>query len=440
MKTAIILVGLGWGDEGKGATTDHICRRLPVDLVVRYSGGSQCGHNVQLADGRRHTFAQFGSGTLAGVPTHLGDQVVIYPEALGREAMHLRELGVDDPYAMLTVDPRCPVTTFYHRQINRLRESLRGDARHGSCGHGIGETRQYQLRYSGDAIAAADLQDGRVLRDKFWLLRERMAATAEALLAASAVEGRAAEAILDIFDRGIARELVVHLEASAARLCIRPMPAAETVVFEGAQGVLLDETHGWHPHTTWSTVTDRHAWRMIDEAGDAARVVTLGVTRAYATRHGDGPLPTYDAELTARLVDPGNPENLWQGRLRVGYLDLPLLRYAAARCTRIDGLAVNHLDQRWRIGTRVAVGYRYAGEWHLRRDPYPPSRAPTLDAQAEANADRWNALVPVYGEHMAEDFLAIFRQESAPVVVRGYGPTHEDRVDDLDSLLASCGG
>src|ERR1700757_694187 len=99
MKRAIITVGLGFGDEGKGATVDYLTRKLEADLVVRYCGGSQAGHNVQLRDGRRHTFSQFGAGTLADVParTYLGPNMIIDPPALAREAEHLAQLGVADP-------------------------------------------------------------------------------------------------------------------------------------------------------------------------------------------------------------------------------------------------------------------------------------------------------------------------------------------------------
>src|ERR1700692_2550841 len=126
MKRAIITVGLGFGDEGKGATVDYLTREQGADLVVRYCGGSQAGHNVQLPDGRRHTFSQFGAGTLVETSnrprTYLGPNVVIAPPALLREAQHLSELGVDNPTSLLTVHPRCLVTTIWHRTLNQLRE------------------------------------------------------------------------------------------------------------------------------------------------------------------------------------------------------------------------------------------------------------------------------------------------------------------------------
>src|SRR5438046_9129144 len=104
MKRAIITVGLGFGDEGKGATVDYLTRHYEADLVVRYCGGSQAGHNVQLPDGRRHTFSQFGAGTLAGTvetpQTYLGPNVVIDPPAMLRGAAHLAELAVANPLAL----------------------------------------------------------------------------------------------------------------------------------------------------------------------------------------------------------------------------------------------------------------------------------------------------------------------------------------------------
>src|SRR5881275_2533543 len=114
MRRATVTVGLGFGDEGKGAAVDFLCRRLGADLVVRYCGGSQAGHNVELPDGRRHTFSQFGAGTLAPhrPRTYLGPNVVIDPPALLREGRHLVEvMGVGDPFALLTAHPRCLVTT-----------------------------------------------------------------------------------------------------------------------------------------------------------------------------------------------------------------------------------------------------------------------------------------------------------------------------------------
>src|SRR5947207_15544312 len=98
MRRAIVTVGMGFGDEGKGAAVDFLCRRHGADLVVRYSGGSPAGHNVQLPDGRRHPLSQFGAGTLAGVSTYLAAPVALHPTALLRDAAHLAALRVADPF------------------------------------------------------------------------------------------------------------------------------------------------------------------------------------------------------------------------------------------------------------------------------------------------------------------------------------------------------
>src|SRR5262245_15779990 len=128
----IITVGLGFGDEGKGAAVDFLCRQHGADLVVRYSGGAQAGHNVQLPDGRRHTFAQFGAGTLAGAKTWLGPRMIISPATMFPEAEHLRSLGIADPFRLLSVHPDCLVSTVYHVAVHRIRELVRGATRSGS--------------------------------------------------------------------------------------------------------------------------------------------------------------------------------------------------------------------------------------------------------------------------------------------------------------------
>src|SRR5205823_4164615 len=103
------------------------------------------------------------------------------------------------------------------------------------------------------------------------------------------------------------------------------MPDCTTAIFEGAQGVLLDEWYGFHPHTTWSTVTPHHAVELAVQSG-VEELCVLGLVRPYTTRHGAGPLPSHDERLTARLKDVGNPWNRWQGNIRAGWLDTVLLR------------------------------------------------------------------------------------------------------------------
>ncbi len=418
MKRAVITVGLGFGDEGKGATVDFLTRRLEADLVVRYCGGSQAGHNVLLPDGRRHTFSQFGAGTLARASdpprTYLGPNVVINPLALVREARHLTELGVLDPFQLLTIHPRCLVTTPWHQILNHLRELSRGDAKHGSCGQGIGEARSYWLKYGEDAVFAADLRHLDQLRHKLELQRQRT------LLELQEIIDHIDAEILQEFDlwelnaEAVAWDLQEALPESLA--IDAAVPAFQTAIFEGAQGVLLDEYRGFHPYTTWSTVTPHHAWELI-HAAKVEAVAVLGITRAYTTRHGEGPLPAYSAELTNRLQDAGNPWNRWQGSLRCGWLDLPLVRYAAAVAGPLDGIVVNHLDQVRQAECRVCDSYRNV--------TLTPSAAPQLSSQARLTQDLFRA-EPVFSPATPERILHSL-SELAPVVITSTGPTHEHR-------------
>ena len=145
MRGAIVVAGLGFGDEGKGTTVDWLVRRHESALVVRYNGGAQAAHNVVLPDGRHHTFSQFGSGTLAGAETFLSRYMLVNPSAMLNEAAGLAGLGVVDPLSRVHVDEDALITTPFHIAANRAREQARGDGRHGSCGMGIRETILFPL-------------------------------------------------------------------------------------------------------------------------------------------------------------------------------------------------------------------------------------------------------------------------------------------------------
>ncbi|WP_280342182.1 adenylosuccinate synthetase, partial [Nocardia neocaledoniensis] len=151
----LVVVDLGFGDAGKGATVDWLCAPeadLGVAAVVRFNGGAQAAHNV-VADGRHHTFAQFGAGTFHGVPTLLSRHMLVEPMALAAESERLAALGVRDPLGLLAIDGRALLTTPIHIAANRAREDARGSSRHGSCGRGIGETAWYALEHEAPTVA-----------------------------------------------------------------------------------------------------------------------------------------------------------------------------------------------------------------------------------------------------------------------------------------------
>ena len=173
-----IVCGLGFGDEGKGSVVDFLCSpRLPspARTVIRFNGGAQAAHNVLTADGRHHTFAQFGSGSFTpGVRTHLSRFVLVDPLALAAEAAHLASAGVPDALDRLTVERDALLVTPYHQAANQTREAARGRDRHGSCGMGIGETVRYALAWPGDAPRVADCAAPRKLARTLGCLRDRL--------------------------------------------------------------------------------------------------------------------------------------------------------------------------------------------------------------------------------------------------------------------------
>lgn len=355
MREAVITVGMGYGDEGKGATVDYLVRSMGSKLVVRYSGGSQCGHTVVLPNGGRyHGFSQFGSGTLAGAMTYIGPEVVISPDFLGAEAEHLKtEMGIPDPFSTLVVHPDCLVSTVYHRAANRLRELNRGDNRHGSCGHGIGEARAYFKSWVCDAIFARDFSPIclDVLEHKLWRLMEALYIDTAPLLEPRTSEAQHVWGLESERLRSSPHAEALHLIKSMRNVTISSdLPAADTVIFEGAQGILLDETYGFHPHRTRSTVTPKHALEIVAQYPDCKTSV-LGVTRTYLTRHGAGPLRSRTLcdgggrKWPHRFLADNNPDNDWQGHIQYGALDLAMLEYAADCCGQLDALAVTWLDE-----------------------------------------------------------------------------------------------
>lgn len=414
---AIITVGLGFGDEGKGTIVDYLCRQYASShpLVVRYCGGHQAGHNVVLPDGTHHTFSQFGAGTFAGALTYLGPNVIIDPLAMRTEASVLEAKGVSNPRYLLNVDPKCLVTTVYHIAINRLRELSRAiTGIHGSCGVGVGVTREYWLKYGHDAITAADLyEDGRLI-GKLELLRQRLLLEANNLKVDSHQGRQEYHKALDMLGVQV-RSVVKGLIETCPVVSERSFPPESLVIFEGAQGVLLDENYGFHPNTTWSTVTTRHAFEMLDPDTE---VCVLGITRAYATRHGPGFFPS---ESYAMYEDKYNTPDSWRGALRFGKLDLPLLKYAKAVCP-VDCLAVTCLDQ---VSDEVEIHEKYSElAWSdLNNSLLTPLQR---GVRRQIDFDLYPSAT-LTGKYTRDNLCNLLSGEIAPVVITSYGATHEDK-------------
>jgi adenylosuccinate synthase len=363
---AYIVVDLGFGDSGKGLLTDFLVRHFYAGVVVRYNGGAQAGHNVVAPNGRHHTFSQFGSGTFnPGVKTYLSKHVVIHPGALLVEGDILEKMGVRDAFSRLCISDQAIVITPFHQAANRIREMARGENRHGSCGVGVGEAVEDALSNAEDCVLAGDLSNPPRLRRKLRSIREQKSELLVELYKDELLKGALAREWEifegdDVIDRWISTisrigELGLVVSDSVLQRWLR---RAETVIFEGAQGVLLDADTGFHPFTTWSHCTAANAYDLIKEMSPDSSVFQIGVMRSYAVRHGPGPLPTETDVLTS-VVSEHNKYNEWQGTVRYGWFDAVLARYALGVTGVVDSLAVTHMDVLSHLKTwKYCTGYK----------------------------------------------------------------------------------
>ncbi|MGS2763548.1 adenylosuccinate synthetase [Sinomicrobium sp. M5D2P9] len=342
MQTCSVVIDLGFGDAGKGLTTDYLAGRNPEStLVIRFSGGHQVGHTVTRGN-FRHTFSNFGSGTLRGVPALYTEHTTLFPPAIALEYQALKAYR-----PRLFFHPLAMVTTPYDIAYNRAVEK---EKQHGSCGLGFGATiaRNKEEVY----FFANDLLFPWVVKQRLQSIRRYY----ETLL------GKQDNTPLKALYR---EELNAYDEAGFIAYCdlIRPLytialpqellPKYAHLVFEGSQGILLDTKHGMHPHTTWSRTTSENALQLLRSMeGDIPETDIYYVTRCYQTRHGNGPMSSSKKVTLRNCENETNTENEFQGKFRTAALDPELLRYALS-CDAIShhglpvtkNLVVTCLDQ-----------------------------------------------------------------------------------------------
>lgn len=432
----VSVVGLGFGDEGKGTITDHLCRTRPVDYVVRFNGGGQAAHNVVTPEGVHHTFAHFGSGTLAGVSTVLSRFMVINPLGLQKEAHALAEKGVDAPRDSLYIDCRALLTLPPHVGLLKARERARGEDKHGSTNFGLAEVMRFALDHPDKAIRVEDLyKDPKSFMDKYMILESwaRGQAGQSQIMAltsdfASAVEQRQLE-----LRAALGGAHILPPEGMAQLL-----GSARNLVFEGAQGVLLDEWRGFHPHTTWSTTTFENVYVLLAEWGNPHPVEKLGVLRSYHTRHGYGPFPTYDPDVA--FEEDHNKTEGGMGAFRAGHFDQVLARYAIIVCGGVDSIALTHMDR----ADQVKVCTRYAQEWGLPITFLNINRVKTdLKSQEDITKELYK-VEPVYLRKLdmtPMTFLEWSKRAGehlgAPVVIESWGPGADQKKDLTRSRAAA---
>lgn len=321
--TADIVVGLGWGDEGKGATVDFLAHARGADRVVRFNGGQQAAHNVQVGN-RHHTFSSYGSGTLAGVPTMVSRHCTIDPLAAAVEGNALADV-LTDGTRFIQVHADTKVTTPLHIAVNHLRERSRGGDRHGSTGTGFGETVSWEV-HGGEPLRARDLDNPDRVADWMSMYAREMGLVLHGY------------PLLQVA-QDICKAHGQHFRNLSEDGFLGTLSQGHTV-FEGAQGFMLDETFGSHPHTTWSTTTPANARELASAAG-VEDVTVHGCLRTYATRHGAGPLP---GEGGVVVPEPHNGTDEWAGAFRTGLWDWDLLSWSVAR-VRPDRISHSWLDR-----------------------------------------------------------------------------------------------
>ncbi len=288
----MIVVGLGFGDEGKGLVTSWLCSKVKNPIVVRFNGGHQAGHTV-VYNGKRHVFSNFGSGTLQGVPTYWSKYCTFEPLGVMREYEKLES-------PTLFVNPLCPITTPYdiHRNI-KLEEMYE----HGSVGVGFGATieRQeagYKLFYRDLFFKDIFLEKVKNIANYYGNPDIDLSHWLDACF-------RVYELTLPSYDS------IIHAEG-------------QTPIFEGAQGIMLDQDYGLFPHVTRSSTTTKNALEMY------GATEVFYVTRSYQTRHGNGWMSNENPEKITLVNNERetNVFNMHQGDFRTSELDPFLLSYA----------------------------------------------------------------------------------------------------------------
>src|SRR5690348_3303819 len=234
-KSHVIIAGLGYGDESKGSITDYLCSTGKYHTIVRYNGGANAGHNVVSSSGRHHKFSQFGAGSFwPGVRTYLSRFMLVDPIAMAAEFEHLKSVHVSDALMRLSVDENALLTTPWHRDANRTREMRRSD-RHGTSGVGVGETVDYSLKFPDQAPRVKDCLAPAQLVSKLRVLRQYLENDLGRILSASFTVEEIAQTYWEF----------AHSVRVVPENYLGEILSEGPVIFEGSQGVLLDENYGF---------------------------------------------------------------------------------------------------------------------------------------------------------------------------------------------------
>lgn len=351
--STVVLIGTQWGDEGKGKVTDFLAQKS--DLVVRYQGGNNAGHTV-VVDEKVFKLHLIPSGILHQDKLSLiGNGVVIDPEVLLGEIATLKEQGIST--ANLRISPRAHVIFPYHKSIDMAEEERKGNRKIGTTCRGIGPA--YTDKASRDGIRMVELINPQELAENL----ENVMAAKNMLLSSvyGSDEALDYKATLEQY-QDFGQQLAPYVE-DVSILVNDAINQGQKVLFEGAQGTLLDIDHGTYPYVTSSSPIAASAC-LGAGVGPTKIKAVVGVAKAYITRVGEGPFPTELNDATGDLIrERGFEFGTTTGRpRRCGWYDAVIARYAA-RINGLTYLAVTKLDVLSGLETlKICTGYRYKND------------------------------------------------------------------------------
>jgi adenylosuccinate synthase len=361
----LAVIGANFGDEGKGRLVDQLVSKNDSPaIVIRFNGGAQAGHTVVCPDGRRHAFSHFGSGSFLGASTYLSEFFIGNPFLFAKESSILQDMKVNPK---VFVNQLMPLSTPYDMLLNREMELWRGVNRHGSCGYGVAET----VSRLCDTPYKTFLATFTANRKRF----EQLVKAIRDDYIPSRLEKAGIKIPTDVFNEAWHSSEMLRLYYESCEFLVKHTDHSDinfsdykTVVFEGAQGLGLDENHKFFPHVTRSK-TGLPNVATICEKHHVSSVHVIYVIRAYSTRHGAGPFPTEDKGLFYR--DLTNFENDWQGKLRFGYLDVDMITenikkdMRSTKLTVLPSVAITCLDQ---VADIVRIKYKQKSTFVRKED------------------------------------------------------------------------
>ncbi|HVJ00234.1 MAG TPA: adenylosuccinate synthase [Sphingomonas sp.] len=348
----VAVIGAQWGDEGKGKIVDWLAER--ADVVVRFQGGHNAGHTLVVGD-TTYKLSLLPSGIVRGTPSVIGNGVVLDPWALKAEVEKLRGQGVEITPDTLMIADNCALILPFHRDLDALREDASGAGKIGTTRRGIGPA--YEDKVGRRALRLCDLAH----LDHLEAQLDRLTAHHDALRAGFGEPPiDRARLLADLTEIA---PFVLPFAQPVWRMLNEARAAGKRILFEGAQGVLLDVDHGTYPFVTSSNTISGTA-AGGSGLGPSAVGFVLGIAKAYTTRVGSGPFPTeLDDETGTRLGERGHEFGTVTGRKRrCGWFDAVLVRQSAA-VSGVTGIALTKLDVLDGFDeVKICTGYRLDGE------------------------------------------------------------------------------